>query len=107
MHDVLFHGETFQTADAVPAMALLKLAKAAKNDTDADSVEGFAALYDLLEQVVDPSDWDRFQDVAIRTRAKGDDLVEFLREYAAQRQSKKPATAPAPVASEASTPMWD
>jgi hypothetical protein len=106
MPDVLFHGETFQTANEVPAMALLKLARAAKSDEDSDSVEGFSALYDLLEQVVDASDWDRFQDVAMRTRAKGDDLVDFLRGYVAQRKAKEEAPA-APVAPASPSSIWD
>jgi hypothetical protein len=99
-----FLGERFRLADGVALMPLLAFANASKAGLDSDDMEGMAALYALIRDVVDqtrvqqtgedgeplfeadgetpkwagPSDWQRFEQHAITTRADGDDLMEFV-----------------------------
>lgn len=99
-----FMGERFGLADGVALMPLLAFANASKNGLDSDDMEGMAALYALIRDVIDqtreqktdehgalmfetdgetpqwagPSEWMRFERHAIMKRADGDDLMEFV-----------------------------
>lgn len=105
-HDgkIEFLGEWFRLADGVALMPLLAFANASKSGLDSDDMEGMAALYALIRDVVDqtreqvtdergqlvfeadgetpkwagPSEWQRFEQHAIKERADGDDLMEFV-----------------------------
>jgi hypothetical protein len=76
--EIQFGGETFAVAERIGTMPLMQFAKIAKGGTDSDTMAGFTALYDLLEQCIDPADWQRFQDVATRTRADSKDLMTVI-----------------------------
>jgi hypothetical protein len=99
-----FLGERFRLADGVALMPLLAFANASREGLDSDDMEGMAALYALIRDVVDqtreqktgpegeplfeadgetpqwagPSEWMRFERHAIHKRADGDDLMEFV-----------------------------
>jgi hypothetical protein len=101
---VEFLGERFRLADGVALMPLLAFANASKEGLDSDDMEGMAALYALIRDVVDqtreqktgehgeplfevdgetpqwagPSEWQRFERHAIIKRADGDDLMDFV-----------------------------
>lgn len=80
MTDVAFHGETFTIADRIGLMPLMRFAKVAQGGVDSNDLAGLAAMYDLLEQCIAPADWQRFQDVADRSRADGEQLMEVVAE---------------------------
>lgn len=77
---VEFLGERFRIADQVSSLALMRFAKVASSGVDADDMEGLAALYDVLEQCIDPGQWAAFQKHADRKRAQSDDLLELVKE---------------------------
>lgn len=77
---VEFLGERFRIADKVSSLALMRFAKVASTGVDADDMEGLAALYDVLEQCIDPGQWSAFQKHADRQRAQSDDLLELVKE---------------------------
>lgn len=83
MPDVAFGGETFRTAESIGLMALMRFAYVAKTGTDANDLSGLVAMYELLEQCIHEDDWDRFQATALRTKAKGDELMGVVREVIA------------------------
>jgi hypothetical protein len=76
--DVEFCGERFTVADRIGAMPLMRFAKVAQGGVDSGDMAGLAAMYDLLEQVIDPKDWNRFQATADRARVDGDELMMFV-----------------------------
>lgn len=78
MSEVEFGGETFRTADSIGLMALMRFAHVAKGGTDSNDMAGLAAMYDLLEQCFPAEEFDRFQQVALRTKAKGDELMAVV-----------------------------
>jgi hypothetical protein len=78
MPDVKFGGETFRTADQVAYIAVLKFAHLAKSGLDTSDLDGLSAMYDLLEQCLHEDDWQRFQTAALRTKASGDELLNFV-----------------------------
>ncbi len=78
MAEVEFGGEAFTTAEKIGLMPLMRFAKVAKAGADAGDMDGLAALYDLLKQCIAPSDWARFEAVADRTQAEGDELMAVV-----------------------------
>ena len=72
---VEFAGEQFACADSIALMALMRFAHVASTGTDSNDLAGLAAMYELLEQCIAAEDWERFQQVAMRTKAKGDELM--------------------------------
>lgn len=78
MSEVEFGGERFATADAIGLMALMRFAHVAKSGTDSNDLAGLAAMYELLEQCIAEADWERFQQTAMRTKAKGDELMAVV-----------------------------
>ena len=66
MPEVEFHGEKFALEDHLSDFALSEFAAAAQSDADAASPEGAAAVFNLLEVCIVPSDWPRFRKLARR-----------------------------------------
>lgn len=77
---VAFLGEEFRLADQVSTLALMRFAKVASTGVSADDMEGLAALYDVLEQCIDPEQWSAFQKHADRKRAQSDELLAVVQE---------------------------
>lgn len=77
---VTLRGEQFTVASEVGSLALMRFAKLAQSGVDALDLAGLAALYDLLEQCIDPDDWSAFCDHANRHRVTGDDLLVVVQE---------------------------
>lgn len=78
MAEIEFAGESFLTADKIGLMPLMKFARTAKGGADSGDLDGLLAMYDLLEQVIAPADWERFQSVAGRERADGEQLMAVV-----------------------------
>lgn len=97
-----FMGQRFRLSRKIGLMALLAFANSAKRGDDSDDLEGLAAMYALIRNVIDktkvqktgpdgepmtdragepvwegPSDWERFERHAIETDADGDELWDF------------------------------
>jgi len=75
-----FADEQFEVGSSLGLMPLMKLAKAAQGGTDANEMAGLAALYDVLEECIAPSDWQRFQGVATKSKASGDALQNVVKD---------------------------
>jgi hypothetical protein len=75
-----FLGESFAVAERVSTLALMRFAKIASAGVDVDDMAGLAAMYDLLQQAVDPSDWARFESHADAQRVQSDDLLAVIQE---------------------------
>jgi hypothetical protein len=91
---VEFGGETFTTADRIGLMPLMRFAKVAKAGVDSASMEGLAAMYDMLEQCIAPQDWPRFVEAANRTHADGDELMAVVArvfEVLTERPTSRPS----------------
>ena len=73
-----FKGEKFGAEFPVPPMALMEFAHIAAGDVDSSDLQGFAAMYDLLESVIKPEDWGRFRRHAKKSRATDRDLQELV-----------------------------
>ena len=80
MTTVDFLGAEFKVADKVGALPLMRFAKVARAGVDASELEGLAAMYDLLGQVIHPDDWARFENHADREHADGDQLLALVQE---------------------------
>lgn len=75
-----FLGRPFALAEKVSALALMRFAKVASGGADTDEMTGLAAMYDLLQQVVNPADWAAFEEHADGVRAQPEDLLAFIQE---------------------------
>lgn len=75
--EITFCGEQFTTSERIGLMPLMRYAQAEKTG---DYMGGLVALYDLLEQCIDPAEWGRFQLVAERERADEDTLTDVVRD---------------------------
>lgn len=98
MSDLTFEGETFQLADKIGLMPLMRFAHVSRRGVDSNDMEGLAAIYDLLKQCIADEDWDRFEDVATRTRADGDDLLSVVSqaiEAISERPTREPSVSSA------------
>ena len=76
---VSFKGEQFAVTFPVPPMALMEFAHIAVGDVDSNDMEGLNAMYELLESVIEPDDWQRFKRHAKKTRAVDKDLMMLVR----------------------------
>ena len=76
---VTFKGEQFAATFPVPPMALMEFAHIAVGDVDSNDMEGLNAMYELLESVIEPDDWQRFRRHAKKTRAVDKDLMMLVR----------------------------
>lgn len=99
-----FLGTRFRLAERVGMMPLLAFANASKNGLDSDDMEGMAAMYALIRDVIDqtrvqkvdpetgepqfdgagepvwegPSEWQRFERFCMEQQAEGEELMEFI-----------------------------
>lgn len=99
-----FLGEPFRLAERVGMMPLLAFANASKQGLDSDDMEGMAAMYALIRDVIDqsrvqktdpetgepavdgagapvyegPSEWQRFERFCMEQQAEGEELMEFI-----------------------------
>lgn len=80
MADLEFEGESFDLADKVGLMPLMRFAHVARGGVDAADMEGLAAIYDLLQNVIADGDWARFERHATKVRASGDDLMGVVKQ---------------------------
>ena len=69
---------SFRIAQSIGLMPLLRFAHAAKTGMDSEDLEGMAALYSMIQDCVDPADWDAFQEYATVVKAEDEDLMEFV-----------------------------
>jgi hypothetical protein len=116
---VEFFGAEYRLAPRVGLMPLLKFAHAAGRGIGSEDLEGMAAMYAIIRDVVyrgepacgecpdckrypdDPGrcqyyaagDWERFERAAIDEQADGDDLLDFVHE-AMEQISARPTPAP-------------
>lgn len=73
-----FLGAEFHVADKVSSLAFMRFAKVAKAGTDAEDMDGLAAMYDLLQQCIATEDWHRFEAHADTQRADSEQLLEVI-----------------------------
>lgn len=73
-----FHGADFHVAEKVGLMPLMRFAKLAKAGVDVETMEGLAAVYDLLEQCIHPDDWNRFCQHVTDLRLDNEELLELV-----------------------------
>lgn len=87
---ITFAGEQFRVAEqGVSLLALMELASIAKMGVDADSMQGIAALYELLQACIAPEEWPRFRARALATGAGGEELMYVVRD-AVQAKAARP-----------------
>lgn len=81
---VEFHGVQYPIADEIGLMPQMRFAKLAqRQDRDPSSVseqDSLVAMYDLLEQCLDPAAWPAFEAAAIEYRTSGDDLMKVVQQ---------------------------
>lgn len=77
---VTLAGETFKVADSIAQMAVLQHAKALDAEGDDRLRLLQVAQFDLLQQVIAPADWARFQKHAMNTRSSSDELWDVINE---------------------------
>ncbi len=80
---VTFKGEKYRIADRVGAMPAWEFAWYAAQGVDADSMEGLAAMYELIRDSIDPADWPRFRRAAIDKKASSSELLAVCGEVTA------------------------
>lgn len=80
MAEIQRWGESFKVADKIGTLALMRFAQVARNGVDSDTMEGLAAMGDLLDQAIDPSDLGRFSSAANKNRADGEELMSVVQE---------------------------
>lgn len=71
-----FYGETFTVKPQVSAMPLLKFADVAQRGTQAEELEGMAAMYRLITSCIVDDDVARFEKVADDHDCQADELME-------------------------------
>lgn len=86
---VTFMGQEFRMAEKVGLMPLLHLAVVGKSGTDAADMEGLAALYEMIRDCIDESEWGRFQKHAIDTKADSDDIMKVVGDVIAAVTARK------------------
>jgi hypothetical protein len=84
-----FLGESFEIVDRVGVMPMLRFAKAAKSGLQAESMDGLAAIYDVVEQCLEPTDWQRFETFCDQKRVDTEQLLEFVAKVM-ERVSERP-----------------
>ena len=90
---LLFFGEEFQSVEQFPQMALLEFAHIANGGVDSNDFAGLAAMYELLEAAIEPSDWARFKKCAKVNKAQGEDLLNVVGEVIS-RTARRPTSRP-------------
>lgn len=75
---VTFLGDKYRIAEKIGQMPLLKFAAAAEQGLDSSDMAGYAAMYALIRDCIDPTDWGRFERDAMDKKADGDDLFKVV-----------------------------
>jgi hypothetical protein len=75
---VEFAGEQFRTRRKVGAIALMRFAKVAKTGGDSATMDGLAAMYDLLEACIAKDEWQRFLSHAADVDADDGELMKVV-----------------------------
>ncbi len=91
---VEFMGDTYRVAERIGMMPLLRFANVAKAGVQSDDMEGFAAMYALIRDCIDASDWDRFEHDATVKKAEQDELLKLVTdviEVVTARPTRRPA----------------
>jgi hypothetical protein len=95
---VEFAGRWFRCAvPGVSTFALLEFADVAKDGLSSESLEGMAALYELLRDCIDPADWPAFRAHARTSGASGESLMFVIRDAVAAvsgRPTQPPSASP-------------
>ena len=95
----VWRDQTYRVADRMGLAPLMRFAKVAKQGTDANDMDGLAAMYDLLEQCfVDTAEFDRWMDAATAARADQDEILEVVKmatEAVMARPTERPSPSPA------------
>jgi hypothetical protein len=69
---------TFRLAPDLNTLPFLRFATAANDGGRTEDLEGLAALYDMIKQVVDEDEWPAFYAYASKVRADDEELMEFV-----------------------------
>lgn len=81
---VTFHGVAYPLAEEIGLMPQMRFAKLSqRQERDPKSVtenDSLVAMYDLLEQCLDPAVWPDFELAAIDHRTSGDDLMRVVQQ---------------------------
>ena len=91
---VEFMGGQYRIADRIGLMPLMRFAHAARKGTNAEDLEGLAAIYDMLRDCLDPEDWSRFERDATDKKAEAEQLLEVVSdtiEILAARPTSRPS----------------
>lgn len=75
---VEFMGREFRMAASIGLMPLLKFAHASSKGLDSTDMEGLAALYSMIKDCIDDSEWAAFERHAMDTKAEADDLMGLV-----------------------------
>ena len=78
---ITFKGETYRIADKVGIMPLMQLARAAEGGVMLGDMRGLAAAHAMLEDVIHPDDWHRFQeDMIVKKVGDLDELMKTVQD---------------------------
>lgn len=90
---VEFKGRAFRMADSIGLMPLLKFAHAQAQGIDANDMEGLVALYAVIRDCIDESEFAAFERHCMDTKAEGDELMALVQECVAAIAAR-PTTPP-------------
>lgn len=75
---VTLAGAEFEIPEKVSHLAIMEFASLASQGVDADTMEGYAAAFDLIRAVIRDEDWPRFRTLANRQRVDTAELMEIV-----------------------------
>ena len=105
---IRFAGKSYTVADKLGLMPLIKFAHVASKGTDANEMDGMAAMYELLKSVIADDQWADFEAHATETRAGEDELLAAVTGAIAvmtDRPTSRPSDSPdGPSTTETSSP---
>jgi hypothetical protein len=99
--EITYLGAKYKVASKIGIWPQLMLARAAQDGVNLGDVRSLAAVHAMLENVIDPGDWGRFQDDMV-TKKTNDleallDLVSQAAQVVAARAEKAAANGSAPA----------
>lgn len=71
-------GKSYRLRDKVGSLPLMRYAAAAASGLDSATMEGLAAIYQMLQDCIHPGDWVRFVDEQTELQADDEDLNELI-----------------------------
>lgn len=77
---VEFKGRAFRMAESIGLMPLLKFAHAQAQGIDANDMEGLVALYAVIRDCIDETEFAAFERHAMDTKAEGDELMALVQQ---------------------------